>query len=496
MLAKQNSLAAQGITFRNSPDTYAKVYADNVACLEEAQADKEVKAAQNKALYSAEAAVQDETQDNETNDNTDDTTQTDTSDESIDMLLGLIKVSPQQLEANNFYRNQYQTLTRISEFNATNKQINDIYSYHFASPSALYAIQLPIALDFKHAKMTIDPSAFLPILAIATPENAPTLEEMSASTVDFNLPEEIATKLPAHVVYDAFIDAIGYSLSELDSGYFTALPADNDAYAQEVGASLVIKVHLDSQQTGKLLGVMVKRMADTLENHVTEHPEDFSDVDKAHAVLTQWQELNGKYQTDDVGALFQLIEAVAPISFNKVNYYYLDRHHQLLAKQTRRSIGSGLVGATSTILSQTRFDKRSFDAHPLHQLFVESYGVPFTHNEPTHLKGNDWLEKMNQRNKHLELAQMARDAYYDADGDFDSEHPEEAADIDPSDIDPNDIDPSDPDPSDDEAYEPNVRIIDFGNVNDIDDTGRADRMESDAMKKHLEETNKLKKQSY
>src|SRR5699024_11016676 len=125
--------------------------------------------------------------------------------------------------------------------------------YDFASPTTYYSIQLPLALDFNRAELTLDPSALLPMVALILPEHAPLPEELEATTVAFKLPEQVVEQVPPKVIYDAFISAISYSLSELEPANFTALDISRDDYAKEVGAHSAVKLNLDSKQTGKLL---------------------------------------------------------------------------------------------------------------------------------------------------------------------------------------------------------------------------------------------------
>ena len=132
---------------------------------------------------------------------------------------------------------------------------------------------MPLALDFNRSELTLDPSALLPLVAIISPEHAPLPEELEATTVAFKLPQDIIDQVPPSVIYDAFISAIGYSLSELETANFTALDISNDAYAKKVGAHSAVKLNLDAKQTGKLLGITLKHMSDTLQEYVDLRPD-------------------------------------------------------------------------------------------------------------------------------------------------------------------------------------------------------------------------------
>ena len=325
----------------------------------------------------------------------------------VGKLFNWFKRTPAQIAASNQYNYQYLTLNSVSQFNARNKQLDSVYSYDFVSPTMLTSIQLPVGIDFNAAKITVDPSAVLPIIALANPENAPLPQQLTATTVRFNMPEELATQLPANVVYDSFVDAIEKSLEGLDSEYFTAVDIAEDPYAKQLGASKAIKVNFGSKATGEMVGGIIKHLSQNLETYVTAHPDQFPDESRIKASIDKWQENNSRYQIKDAGSILQLIEAVGPISFNKVNYYYLDRSDRLLGKQVRTLVGGDFLGAKSTFLSRTRYDQASFTQHPLAALFSQSFGPAAT--KP--IDGNSWLKEIKDQQYKLEQARYARYDY-------------------------------------------------------------------------------------
>lgn len=365
----------------------------------------------------------------------------------IDRIYKWYNRSPTQIDASNYYVNQNMAINKISEFDPINKKVSLVYSYDFASPTTLYSIQLPLAVDFNQSQLTLDSSTLLPLVALITPEHAPLPEELDAPTVSFKLPPEIIDKVPPEVLYDAFIAAVNYSLSELDSNNFTALDISKDSYAKTLGARSAVKLNLDSKQTGKLIGVMVKHLSNSLQDYVDLRPDQFTNSDAIRVALGNWQKANKKFQSSDIGSLFQLIEAVAPISFNQSNYYYFDSQGKLLGTQSSVSTGGDFMGATTTILSQTSYNKRNFTTNPLHQVFEQSFGKALQQKLPASLDGNAWFRKIQDRNNKLEQAYMARYDYESNDALYgDSE-----------------------DSIDDEEYRPSIRIIDYGNVNDYEE---------------------------
>ena len=105
------------------------------------------------------------------------------------------------------------------------------------------------------------------------------------------------------------------------------------------------------------------------------------------------------------------------------------------------------MGATTTLLSQTRYDERGFKSHPLSQLYQQSFGQPFSKQSPASVDGNAWIKKIQDRKDKLNQAYAARSDYDSEDALLGNESL-------------NSIE--------DEAYQPSIRIIDYGNVNDYE----------------------------
>jgi hypothetical protein len=259
----------------------------------------------------------------------------------------------------------------------------------------------------------------MPLVALANPENAPLPNQMASHTVDFGLPEGITSQIPPAVVYDAVIAALQDSMAELGPEYFSAVDIRNDQFAKQVGADRAVKVYFGSKQSGEMIGKMLKYMSQSLQDYIDANPDEYLDEALLKTAIAKIQQYNQGYQSADVGALLQLIEAIGPISFNHTNYYYLDRSDRLLAKQQRVNVGGDLFGAQTSVLNQTRYDKASFNQHVLTPLLAQSFGPKAT---PA-IDGNAWLAQQRQQTDRLE---KARDARYDyeeaaeASADYDS----------------------------------------------------------------------------
>ena len=327
----------------------------------------------------------------------------------IGSILTMFHRTPEQIAATNAYQYQNLTFNSVSQYNPKQRQLQSVYSYDYATPTISSSIQVPVAFDFNNSSVTVDPSAILPIVALVNPENTPLPSQMASHTVSFGLPDSITEQLPPAVLYDAVLNAIQSSMAELAPEHFSAVDIKGDAFAKEVGATRAVKVYFGSQQGGEMIGKTLKYVTKSLQEYVDAHPEKYPDGAILKAALAKAQLYNKGYQSADVGSLLQLIEAIGPISFNQINYYYLDGSDRLLAKQQRVNIGGDLMGSTTTMLNQVRYDKASFDHHALTPLLAESFGS----NAVAPIDGNAWIAAQRQKKDRLQAARYARYDYQD-----------------------------------------------------------------------------------
>ena len=334
----------------------------------------------------------------------------------IGNIFTMFHRTPEQIAASNAYQYKHLTFNSVSHYQPQKRQLQSVYSYDYLTPTIGSSIQIPLAFDFNNSKIKIDPSAIMPIVAIVNPENTPLPNQMVSHTVSFGLPESITSQLPPAVLYDAAISAIQNSMAELAPEHFSAVDIGQDRFAKEVGASRAVKVYFGSQQSGEMIGKVLKYMTQSLQQYVDTHPEKYPDGAPLKAALDKAALYNKGYQSADVGALLQLIEAIGPITFNQINYYYLDSSDRLLAKQQRMNIGGDLLGSTTTVLNQVRYDKASFDKHALTPLLAESFGA----NAKPAIDGNAWMTAQRQQEDRLQAARYARYDYSDnrADDDY------------------------------------------------------------------------------
>ncbi|WP_201595681.1 hypothetical protein [Psychrobacter vallis] len=352
----------------------------------------------------------------------------------IGQMLSMFHRTPEQIAATNAYQYQNLTFNSVSQYKPKQRQLQSVYSYDYMTPTLSSSIQIPLAFDFNNSSITVDPSAIMPIVALAKPENTPLPNQMASHTVNFGLPESITAQLPSAVIYDAAIAAIQSSMAELAPEHFSAVDIRDDQFAKEVGADRAVKVYFGSQQSGEMIGKTLKYMTRSLQGYVDANPDKYPDGAMLKAALDKLALYNKGYQSADVGSLLQLIEAVGPISFNQINYYYLDSSDRLLAKQQRLNIGSDLMGAKTTMINQIRYDKASFNRHILTPLLAESFGEKA---QPA-IDGNAWIADQRQQKDRLQTARYARYDYsYSSSEDYSDSRDDDSSREEYSDVYPN-----------------------------------------------------------
>jgi|26BtaG_2_1085354.scaffolds.fasta_scaffold00957_2 hypothetical protein len=328
----------------------------------------------------------------------------------IGNILDMFHRTPEQIAASNAYQYEHLTFNSVSQYRPKQRQLQSVYSYDYATPTISSSIQIPLAFDFNNSSVVVDPSAIMPIVALVNPENTPLPAQMTSHTVSFGLPDSITAQLSPAVLYDAVLNAIPNSMAELAPEHFSAVDISGDAFAKEVGATRAVKVYFGSQQSGEMIGKTLKYVTKSLQGYVDANPDKYPDGAALKTALAKVQLYNKGYQSADVGSLVQLIEAIGPISFNQINYYYLDSSDRLVAKQQRVNIGGDLMGSTTTMLNQVRYDKASFNRHALTPLLTESFGP----DAMPPIDGNAWIATQREKKDRLQTARYARYDYQDS----------------------------------------------------------------------------------
>lgn len=325
--------------------------------------------------------------------------------EGFPNFFSMLKRTPEQINAKNEYQNQYFSVNTLSHFDPKNKQIQSVLSYDYLAPTASSSIQLPIAMDFGNNRFRVDPAAMMPIVALISPDEAFLPEQLGEQTVDFYLADNLRGNVPTGVIYDAVISAFLASMGEIDAASFTPMDIGDDDFAKEIGAVRAVKIDFDSKQSGATLARMFKQITKSLNDYVKANPENTDENAALQEILAKIELYNQGYQSTDVGSLFQLIEAIAPIDFNNSNYYYLDANNRLIGKQQRLDLGSGLLSLRNQVVSQSRYDQ-NMSQHPLAPLLLQTFNP-----KASGIDGNAWLKTIRENQYRKSQARDVRESY-------------------------------------------------------------------------------------
>lgn len=333
-------------------------------------------------------------------------------------MLNHMKVSPEQVLAQNLYRYNNTALTILSHHRPQQRQSKMLYSMDYYSPTAEQSIQLPVLLDFEHSKAKADVAALLPVIAMLTPKHAPLPNELPDQEITFTLPNDLHNQLPMTVIYDATQKGVLNAFNELDGDQFTAIDISDDKFAKDIGASRAIKVNFDAYGTGQFMGVIIKHIGKALKSYVDAHPEVYEQGDKGDNIKRAIDDLaiiNDGYHTRDLGGLMQIIEGVLPVDFHQANYFYLNRQGKIVGMQVIGRFDDAMQQIRVETVGQVRYSNIPFE-HPLNDKFANSFSTA------GEFDGTVWLSDISQEAKLKKQALEERLSYeesYDEYGDDD-----------------------------------------------------------------------------
>lgn len=322
-------------------------------------------------------------------------------------MLNHMKVSPEQVLAQNLYRYDNTALTVLSHHRPQQRQSKMLYSMDYYSPTAEQSIQLPVLLDFEQSKAKADVAALLPVIAMLTPKHAPLPSELPDQEMAFTLPNDLHNQLPMTVIYDATQKGVLNAFNELDGDQFTAIDISDDKFAKEIGASRAIKVDFDAYGTGQFMGVIIKHIGNALKSYVDSHPEVYEQGDKGDNIkraIDDMAIINDGYHTRDLGGLMQIIEGVLPMDFHQANYFYLNRQGKIVGMQVIGRFDDAMQQIRVETVGQVRYSNTPFK-HPLNDKFTNSFSTA------EEFDGTAWLSDITQEAKLKKQALEERLSY-------------------------------------------------------------------------------------
>ncbi|MFB6349413.1 hypothetical protein ACFBZI_08270 [Moraxella sp. ZJ142] len=337
----------------------------------------------------------------------------------LESLFDAVQKTPEQLTAQNLYNYDNMVVTVLSHNQPSQRKINAVFAVDSQAPTAKTSIQMPLVMDFNQENLLIDTSAALPLLALASPKYAPLPKDTPSGVVKFRLPEQLSGVIPMPMIYDSLLKANLASFGELDAENFTPMAIANDNYAKQIGAAQVIKLNLSAQNLGKMIGVLSKHLAKDLKAYVDAHPERYSDTggdtedkiqDKSlspaaiKAVIDDWTLINQGYQSDDVGSLLALFEAVQLSKSSGAFYYYLDNRGKLIGMQFVQATKQAIANTRLELAAQVRFSDK-----PFNHVYSDKLSLDLDASKAA--DGNAFIQKIRQDSQLQALAKQAREDY-------------------------------------------------------------------------------------
>ena len=106
----------------------------------------------------------------------------------LDDVYAFLHRTPAQVESVNHYYSRHITLDTLRTFDASQKQLDMVLSYTVQAPTFYSSMQLPLAMNFNDASVTLDPNALMPIMAMVS-DDVPLPKDMTTTRCNFIYPK-------------------------------------------------------------------------------------------------------------------------------------------------------------------------------------------------------------------------------------------------------------------------------------------------------------------
>lgn len=346
-------------------------------------------------------------------------------------MIQAMRNTPEQMLAKNAYQYNNSRLSILTKINPDNRSYQGVLSVDFHAPTAVQSLQLPFALDFSQGLMNVDTSVVQPVMAMVSSRHAPLPSDFKTGqegVMAFYLPDEIKNLVPAALVHDALVTGFSKGMAEIHNLAFSRVDISGDAFAADLGATSAVKLNLNLQQQGAILGIISKQLVADLSAYVDAHPELFSKPPKdtpstdtstqddeqaqksaryanqVKKAIQKWALLDKGFVSSDVGGVMQLIDAILPIDFHQSNYYYLDARGNLLGQVVKADVDNHLLQARVESLGLISYRAQDFQAHPLAAQLIAPANKSV-------MDGNAWLMQIKRYSDWQTDAIMARYDY-------------------------------------------------------------------------------------
>lgn len=322
----------------------------------------------------------------------------------VGMVLGQLKLTPEQLKAQNIYQNDHTVVTVLGHYQPSVRQSKELYSLDSYAPTLDYSIQVPVMIDYTNDQFKADVSALLPLMAMLTPSEAMLPNDLPNQEMTFGLPGEWQGKLPTAMLYDAARRGLIEGLTRLNDEKITAIDIREDRFAKQIGAHKAYKLDLGSHEGGQIIATIAKHLAKDLKLHIDANASLYQgEQGQAMTRLINDLTLIQKgHRTGDVGKVWQVIEGVLPIGIHHAMQVYLDAKGDVVGIQSKGSLTDHTQQAMTQSIGQIRYSNKPF-SHPLATKFEQSFDTNDSFD------GTAWLSSIRLNSE----AKQARAAYYD-----------------------------------------------------------------------------------
>lgn len=322
----------------------------------------------------------------------------------VGMVLGQLKLTPEQLKAQNIYQNDHTVVTVLGHYQPSVRQSKELYSLDSYAPTLDYSIQVPVMIDYTNDQFKADVSALLPLMAMLTPSEAMLPNDLPNQEMTFGLPDEWQGRLPTAMLYDAARRGLIEGLTRLNDEKITAIDIREDHFAKQIGAHKAYKLDLGSQEGGQIIATIAKHLTKDLKSHIDANASLYQgEQGQAMTRLINDLTLIQKgHHTGDVGKVLQVIEGVLPIGIHHAVQVYLDAKGDVVGIQSKGSLTDHTQQAMTQSIGQIRYSDKPF-SHPLATKFEQSF------NTNDSFDGTAWLSSIRLNSE----AKQARAAYYD-----------------------------------------------------------------------------------
>lgn len=227
--------------------------------------------------------------------------------DNLAKMLFNLRLTPAQIDVINQAYLLPQTIKYQGSYNHQTGQFSTVVEENTETPYTQAYKRVPMLIDINEMSVIFEPDVALPLVSFMVDKPLP---DLAGKSVKFTLPADLRQNIPLTLLKDSLIQAIRKAYADLDGEKFDELVLDD--YGKSIHASRLVKVSLNSNDIGFVVGRVVKYFASHLQQIREQHPEYISDDKNFNLTLDFLINLNKVYRAEDLAKLAQLVETVSP----------------------------------------------------------------------------------------------------------------------------------------------------------------------------------------